>query len=164
MNGVEGSVRAIVCSHGHLGPYRRDPEAGAPVLNAPIISTPFTTELIGSRSRANRSSAWNNKLFALKAGQRYTLSPTLVLEFVRKPSIYHRHGYPRAPHASRCNRICCDFKLERTPVIGEPPDFARLRQIGKEGVLAVIVESTNITLSGRCPSERIARDLVPGYH
>ena len=30
----------------------------------------------------------------------------------------------------------CDYKLDRTPVIGDPPDFARLRQIGKEGVLA----------------------------
>ncbi len=50
------------------------------------------------------------------------------------------------------------------PVIGEPPDFARLRQIGKEGVLALIVESTNIDRQGRCPSERIARDLVRDTH
>jgi ribonuclease J len=54
----------------------------------------------------------------------------------------------------------CDFKLDRTPVIGAPPDFARFRQLGKEGVLALIVESTYIHRSGRCPSERIARDLV----
>jgi ribonuclease J len=53
-----------------------------------------------------------------------------------------------------------DFKLDRTPVIGEPADFARLRQIGKEGVLALFAESTNVHMSGRCPSERIARDLV----
>jgi ribonuclease J len=53
-----------------------------------------------------------------------------------------------------------DFKLDRTPVIGEPPDFARLKQIGKEGVLALIVESTNVCQKGRCPSERIARDVV----
>jgi ribonuclease J len=53
-----------------------------------------------------------------------------------------------------------DFKLDRTPVIGEPPDFARLAQIGKEGVLALIVEAINIDQKGRCPSERIARDLV----
>jgi len=53
-----------------------------------------------------------------------------------------------------------DFKLDRTPVIGDPPDFARYRQIGKEGVLAMIVESTNIEMNGRTPSERIARDLV----
>ena len=53
-----------------------------------------------------------------------------------------------------------DFKLDRTPVIGEPPDFARLAQIGKEGVLALVVEAINIGEKGRCPSERIARDLV----
>jgi len=54
----------------------------------------------------------------------------------------------------------CDFKFDRTPVIGKPPDFARFRQLGKEGVLALIVESTYIHRPGRCPSERIARDLV----
>jgi ribonuclease J len=53
-----------------------------------------------------------------------------------------------------------DFKLDRTPVIGDPPDFARLRQLGKEGVLALIVESTNIDVKGRTPSERVARDLL----
>ena len=52
------------------------------------------------------------------------------------------------------------YKLDRTPVIGEPPDFERLRQIGKEGVIALIVESTYVDMKGRAPSERIARDLV----
>ncbi len=54
----------------------------------------------------------------------------------------------------------CDFKFDRTPVIGKPPDFARFRQIGNEGVMALIVESTYIHRSGRSPSERIARNLV----
>lgn len=54
----------------------------------------------------------------------------------------------------------CDYKLDRTPVIGMPPDFERLRQIGKEGVLALIVESIYIDNRGRAPSERIARDIV----
>ncbi|HOV67973.1 MAG TPA: MBL fold metallo-hydrolase RNA specificity domain-containing protein, partial [Methanoregulaceae archaeon] len=54
----------------------------------------------------------------------------------------------------------CDFKLDRTPVIGAAPDFERFRQLGKEGVLAVIVESPYIQHPGRCPSERVASNLV----
>jgi len=102
----------------------------------------------------------NNKLFALKSGQRYTLSQNLVLEFVRSQHSIIDTVIPvlHTPHGAIV--YACDFKLDRTPIIGEPPDFARLRQIGKEGVLAVIVETTNINLPGRCPSERIARDLV----
>jgi ribonuclease J len=102
----------------------------------------------------------NNKLFALKSGQRYTISQNLVLEFVRMQHSIIDTVTPvlHTPHGAIV--YSCDFKLDRTPVIGEPPDFARLRQIGKEGVLALIVESTNIDLPGRAPSERIARDLV----
>ena len=94
------------------------------------------------------------------AGQRYTLSPNLVLEFVRTQHSIIDTVTPvlHTPHGAIV--YACDFKFDRTPVIGLPPDFARFRQIGKEGVLALIVESTYIHRPGRCPSERIARDLV----
>jgi ribonuclease J len=54
----------------------------------------------------------------------------------------------------------CDFKIDRTPVIGDLPDFKRLKQIGKMGVTAMITESTNVQRSGKTPSENVARDLV----
>jgi ribonuclease J len=53
-----------------------------------------------------------------------------------------------------------DFKLDRTPVIGKPPDFNRLKSLGKDGVLALIVESTRVKEAGKTPSEQIAKDLV----
>jgi ribonuclease J len=159
MNAVEGSVKAIVCTHGHLDHIGAIPKL-AHRYNAPIISTPYTTELIRQQISGEQKFGVNNKLFTLKTGQRYTLSQTLVLEFVRvQHSIIDTAiAVLHTPHGAIV--YACDFKLDRTPVIGEVPDFARLRQIGKEGVLALIVESTNIERSGRAPSERIARDLV----
>ncbi|SNQ62245.1 Ribonuclease J (fragment) [Candidatus Methanoperedens nitroreducens] len=53
-----------------------------------------------------------------------------------------------------------DFKLDRTPTIGEAPDFTRLKKLGNDGVVAMITESTNSGLSGKTPSEKIAKDLV----
>ena len=53
-----------------------------------------------------------------------------------------------------------DFKIDRTPTLGEAPDFARLRALGREGVLALITETTNASISGKTPSEQIAKDLV----
>ncbi|MDD4138153.1 MAG: MBL fold metallo-hydrolase, partial [Methanoregula sp.] len=159
MNGMESAVKAIVCSHGHLDHIGAIPKL-AHRYNAPIIATPYTTELIRQEIAGEQKSAVNNKLFALKAGQRYTLSQNLILEFVRIQHSIIDAVIPvlHTPHGAIVYAL--DFKLDRTPVIGEPPDFARLRQIGKEGVLALIVESTNIDRRGRCPSERIARDLV----
>ncbi|MDD1690753.1 MAG: RNase J family beta-CASP ribonuclease [Methanoregula sp.] len=159
LNGIEGSVTAIVCSHGHLDHIGAIPKL-AHRYNAPIIATPYTTELIRQQISGDQKSGTNNKLFALKAGQRYTLSQNLVLEFVRTQHSIIDTVTPvlHTPHGAIVYAL--DFKFDRTPVIGEPPDFARLKQIGKEGVLALIVESTNIDRRGRCPSERIARDLV----
>ncbi len=159
MNAVEGTVKAIVCTHGHLDHIGAIPKL-AHRYNAPIISTPYATELIRQQISGEQKFGVNNKLFALKPGQRYTLSQTLVLEFVRmQHSIIDTViAVLHTPHGAIV--YACDFKLDRTPVIGEVPDFARLRQIGKEGVIALIVESTYIDRPGRCPSERIARDLV----
>ena len=159
MNGIEGTVRAIVCSHGHPDHIGAIPKL-AHRYNAPIISTPYTTELIRQQISGEQKFGVNNKLFALKAGQRYTISQNLVLEFVRNQHSIIDTVTPvlHTPHGAIVYAL--DFKFDRTPVIGEPPDFARFRQIGKEGVIALIVESTNIDRSGRGPSERIARDLV----
>jgi len=46
-----------------------------------------------------------------------------------------------------------DWKRDPTPVIGLPTDEKRLREIGDEGVLALVCDSTNITREGESPSE-----------
>ena len=70
----------------------------------------------------------NNKLFALKAGQKYTLSQNLVLEFVRMQHSIIETVAPVLHTPQGAIVYACDFKLDRTPVIGEPPDFERLRR------------------------------------
>ncbi len=159
MNSVEGTVKAIVCSHGHLDHIGAIPKL-AHRYNAPIIASPYATELIRQQISGEQKFGVNNKLFALKSGQRYTLSQNLVLEFVRTQHSIIDTVTPVLHTPRGAIVYACDFKLDRTPVIGEPPDFARFQQIGKEGVLALIVESTYIDRPGRCPSERIAKDLV----
>lgn len=156
---VEGTVKAIVCSHGHLDHIGAIPKL-AHRYKAPIIATPYATELIRQQISGEKKFGVNNRLFALSAGQRYTLSPNLVLEFVHTQHSIIDTVTPvlHTPHGAIV--YACDFKFDRSPVIGKPPDFARFRQLGKEGVLALIVESTYIHRPGRCPSERIARDLV----
>jgi ribonuclease J len=156
---VEGTVKAIVCSHGHLDHIGAIPKL-AHRYKVPIISTPYATELISQQIRGEKKFGVGNKLVVLKSGEKFTLSPNLVLEFVHTQHSIIDTVTPvlHTPHGAIV--YACDFKFDRTPIIGQPPDFARLRQIGKEGVLALIVESTYIHRTGRCPSERIARDLV----
>ncbi|MEM7547202.1 MAG: ribonuclease J [Pseudomonadota bacterium] len=50
-----------------------------------------------------------------------------------------------------------DFKLDPAPIIGEPTDMDRLRQIGDEGLLAVMSDSTNIFEDGEAGGEQPLR-------
>ena len=53
-----------------------------------------------------------------------------------------------------------DYKVDETPVIGEPIDLRSFRRYGKEGVLALLSDSTNATVPGRTPSERA---VIPAF-
>jgi ribonuclease J len=53
-----------------------------------------------------------------------------------------------------------DYKIDETPVIGEPMDLRTLRRYGQEGVLALLSDSTNATVPGRTPSERA---VIPAF-
>lgn len=53
-----------------------------------------------------------------------------------------------------------DYKVDETPVIGEPIDLRTLRRYGQEGVLALLSDSTNASVPGRTPSER---SVIPAF-
>ncbi|MBX7373656.1 ribonuclease J [Clostridium chauvoei] len=47
-----------------------------------------------------------------------------------------------------------DFKIDYTPIDGQPTDFARLAELGKRGVLVMMADSTNVERPGYTMSER----------
>ncbi|HEX8369891.1 MAG TPA: ribonuclease J [Pyrinomonadaceae bacterium] len=53
-----------------------------------------------------------------------------------------------------------DYKIDDTPIIGDPYDLKTLKKYGDAGVLALLSDSTNATVPGRTPSER---DVVPAF-
>ena len=54
-----------------------------------------------------------------------------------------------------------DWKIDVTPTVGPPTDGARLRQLGRDGVLAMVCDSTNALREGRSPYELdVAKSLA----
>ena len=159
MNEVSGTVKAIVCTHGHLDHIGAIPKL-AHRYKAPIIATPYTAELIKHEISDERKFDVGNQVMSLKIGGRYNVTPDIQIEFIRIQHSIVDSAFAAIHSPEGTVLYASDFKLDRTPTIGEPPDFHRLKKLGKEGVKAMITESTNSGHSGKTPSEQIAKDLV----
>jgi len=53
-----------------------------------------------------------------------------------------------------------DWKLDADPMVGEPSDIKRLKELGKDGVLAMVCDSTNVFMEGESGSEADVRKHV----
>ena len=159
MKGVDGTVRAIVCTHGHLDHIGAISKL-AHRYRAPIIATPYTIGLIRQLIKSERKFPAENELIEMNAGETKEVSKNLSIELIR---VQHStlDCVFIAVHTPRGILLYAnDFKMDRTPTLGEPPDIERLKQIGKEGVFLMITESTNAAIAGKTPSERIAKAML----
>ncbi len=159
MRNVNGTVKAIVCTHGHLDHIGAIPKL-AHRYKAPIISTPYTAELIKYGITEERKFDVKNEVISLKTGEIYQITPDVQIEFIHVQHSIVDSAFAAIHTPEGIILYACDFKLDRTPTLGDAPDFQRLRRLGKQGVKVMIVESTNSGRSGKTPSEQIAKDLV----
>ncbi len=159
MYNVDGDVKAIVCTHGHLDHIGAIPKL-AHRYSAPIIGTPFTIELIAQQISSERKFGVENELNILNAGETYTITEDISVEFIGGQHSIIDCVFVAIHTPDGIILYANDFKLDRTPVLGDAPDFDRLKSLGREGVVAMITESTNVQRSGKTPSEQIARDMV----
>ncbi|MCG7851140.1 MAG: RNase J family beta-CASP ribonuclease [Methanosarcinaceae archaeon] len=159
MKKIDGTVRAIVCTHGHLDHIGAVSKL-AHRYTAPIIGTPYTMALVKNQIADERKFTVKNKLITINAGDTYQVTEDISIEFIRVQHSIIDSIFAAVHTPSGAILYACDFKLDRTPTIGDAPDFERLRSLGEEGVIALITESTNAGRTGKTPSEQIARDMV----
>ncbi len=159
MKQIDGTVRAIVCTHGHLDHIGAIPKL-AHRYDAPILGTPYTVALVKQQIASERKFSAKNKIITLNAGGIYQVTEDVSIEFIRVQHSIIDSVFAVIHTPVGAILYTCDFKLDRTPTLGEAPDFDRLRKLGQEGVIAMITESTNAGRAGKAPSEKIAHDMV----
>lgn len=161
MREVNGKVKAIVFTHGHLDHIGAVAKL-AHRYDAPIIATPFTMALIERVAKWERKFKFNNPLQILNSGEKCQISPQITMEFVRTT-----HSIPQAVtpalHTSEGVVIYSnDFKFDNHQKISPPPDYQRFLELGEKGVLALIVDSTRAAERDevKTHSEKIARIVL----
>lgn len=161
MKDVDGKVKGIVFSHGHLDHIGAVAKL-AHRYDAPLIGTPYTAALIQKQINGERKFKVNNPIKPLNPGGKMKLSEDITLEFVQSTHSIPQAVFPVLHTPEGIIVYALDFKFDNHQKVSPPPDYRRLKELGRKGVLALIVESTNIkdTNEVKTYSERIARNIL----
>ena len=147
----KGNIVGMVITHAHEDHYGAVMDLW-PRIRVPVYATPFTAGLLEAK-RFMEDGVEKIPLTIYKAGDTFNLGPFEV------EAINVTHSIPEpVALAIKCplGKIIHtgDWKLDETPSLGAPTDEKRLRQLGDEGILALMCDSTNALREGDSPSEK----------
>ncbi|SHO66181.1 ribonuclease J [Pseudoxanthobacter soli DSM 19599] len=145
------NLLGIVLTHAHEDHYGGLVDLW-PRLGVPVYATAFSAAMLEAKLDGEPG-APDIEIIEVDQGARFEIGP-FDIEFV---SMSHSIPEPnalviRTPVGTVVHTG--DWKIDLNPGLGLPIDLARLAEIGKEGVRALVCDSTNATRAGRSPSER----------
>ncbi|MEK6840009.1 MAG: ribonuclease J, partial [Nanoarchaeota archaeon] len=132
-------VKAIALSHCHFDHVGAVPYL-APHYKAPVYGSAYTMAVLQHMMRDDNLSV-PNILKQITLGKEIKLSNEMSLEFVSVS-----HSTPQSSfvvlHTKEGAIIYApDFKFDNAPIVGEKPDYERIKALRDEGVLALFVDS-----------------------
>ena len=144
-------VKGIVITHGHEDHIGAIPYI-LQKISVPVYATKLTMGIIENKLKEHNLTK-SAKRKVVKYGQAINLGCFRV-EFIRtNHSIVDAAALAIFSPAGVVVHTG-DFKVDYTPVFGEPIDLARLAELGKKGVLALMSDSTNALREGFTMSEK----------
>ncbi|MFH1325170.1 MAG: MBL fold metallo-hydrolase RNA specificity domain-containing protein [archaeon] len=160
--GWAGKVRAIILGHAHLDHIGAVPWIAYRYPKAKILGTHFTIAVLETLLKDAKKHLRNQiiKIHGNSSVKIKGKSGTYNLDFLH------------VTHSTiQCTNIAfhtkegvffysVDFKFDDTPVISNPPDYNRFKQVGKKGVKVLVLNSLYSKQKGRSLSEMTARKKV----
>lgn len=143
-------IRGLILTHGH------EDHIGAVSyllreIDVPIYTTALTAALVELKLEET-DQLFNSQIFTKKAGSVFRLG-CFTIEFINV-----NHSIPDTVALAINTPVgmvvhTADFKLDLTPIAGKMTDIARLGELGNQGVLALLSDSTNVEKPGHSDSE-----------
>ncbi len=150
-------VKALVITHGH-----EDHIGAIPYflkqLNVPIYATRLTAGLISNKLEEHKLLR-STEMHIVNQGDTVKLGNNFKVEFIRSS-----HSIPDSVMLAITTPIGTvlhtgDFKVDFTPIDGQIMDFGRISELGKQGILALMSDSTNSERKGFTMSESSVGEL-----
>ena len=145
-------IKGIFLTHGH-----EDHIGGLPYflkeINVPVYGTKLTLGLVEHKLKEHNLLSVV-KLVRTRPGTIVTVGKNFTVEFITtNHSIADSVALAIKTPVGTVVHMG-DFKIDSTPIVGDVIDLARLGELGKEGVLALMSDSTNVERPGYAMSER----------
>jgi len=143
-------ILGVVITHGH-----EDHIGAVPYLlkklNVPVYGTRLTLGLIENKLKEH---GLRGNLITIRAGERFKIGEFKIEAVRTTHSIADAIClYIQTPAATVFHTG--DFKIDYTPIDGEPIDLAKFAEIGRKGVDLMLADSTNATRKGFTASEKV---------
>lgn len=150
-------LRAIILTHGHedhIGalPYVLDE------VDAPVYGSAFTLALVRSKL-VEHGLEDSTELREMKPGAPFEAGP-FKIEFIHLTHSIIEAGALAITTPLGTILHTGDFKLDPSPTDGRISDLHRLAELGRQGVLALFSDSTNVERPGMTPSERAVSERL----
>ena len=146
-----GKIKGIVVTHGH-----EDHIGALPYIlrkiRTPVYGTDLTLGLIENKLLEHELLD-TTELVPVKAGQTIELGVFRV-EFIRSTHSIADTVMLAIETPVGIVFHTADFKIDHTPIEGEPIDFQRIAELGRKGILLLMSDSTNVERPGYTMSER----------
>ena len=150
-------IKGLLITHGH-----EDHIGAVPYLlkkiNVPIYATKLTAGLIRNKLEEHKL-VGSTKLVEVNQGQTINLGKNFKVEFIRSS-----HSIPDSVMLAITTPAGTvlhtgDFKVDFTPIDGKIMDLGRIAELGHQGILALMSDSTNSERKGFTMSERSVGDV-----
>ncbi len=158
--GLRDKVRAILVSHAHLD-HVGAIQYVSDRYNAEVVSTPFTIEVLKSliedtsqKIRSKLVSVQPNGSYIVRGKRDYKVEfLNMTHSTIQSTMIAVHTPYGVVIYGN-------DYKFDNTPVMGDKPNYRRLKELSKIGIKALIVDCLYAADERKTPSEKIARGLL----
>jgi len=146
------NIAGLLLTHAHEDHYGAVPDLWPLLGHVPIYATPFTAEMLRAKLGEMRMNVDDLPLEIVPMGAKRSIGP-FDIELIAMS-----HSIPEPNAVAITTKLGTvlhtgDWKLDKQPLTSAPTDEARLREIGRDGLAALICDSTNAIRDGVSPSE-----------